>query len=237
MAAGDEPLGPQPLLVKDPGLPVARAVEVNPRIRPGSPLAVVGLFVEVIRARFQPSVVGTTLPWVWDADIKETKIAIESAYVEDQAHRDFCPSVFVSVPEASYGRTVIGDKAGQNLASGCTGFFALDTQQIAIECKGAKRGEAYTIGDIVRVFLQASSDEIQATFGLHEMTPLTLGQPQPRKADKDVWVAPITFTVQIPARWSTKPTGPLLRQVVARITASGADDATDYFTAVALREG
>lgn len=235
MADGDEPLGPSPLLVKDPGLPVARTTDVNARVRPGSPLAVVGLFVEIVRARFQPSVVGSELPWVWDTDIKKTRIAIESAYVEDQAHRDFTPGLFIAVPEATYGRTVVGDKAGQNFGSGRTGFFALDTHQIAIECKAAKRGEAYILGDLVRVFLQASSDEIQAKFGLHEMTPLTLGQPQPRQADKDIWVAPVTFTVQIPARWSTRPTGPLLRQVIMRINESGTD-ATDYLTTIALRE-
>lgn len=222
-----------PLLVKDPQLPAPEG-DQNVRIRPGSPLAVIGLFVEVIRSRFQPSVMGTTLPYVWDADIKKTKIAIESAYVEDLDHRDFRPAVFIDVENATYGRTVIGDRAGQALQTSQEGFFSLDTQPILIECLAGKRGEAFVIGDIVRTFLQASSDLIQAKFGLHEMTPLVLGRPQPSQKDKDTWIAPVTFTVQIPARWTSKPTVTLLQEIILKIAHSGADDATQFFTEIAL---
>lgn len=231
----DEPTIPgDPLLVPNPQLP-ATTGEQNLRIRPGSPLAVVGLFVEVIRMRFQEKFAGTgALPWAWDADIKKTKIAIESAYVEDTEHRNWKPGVFVDVDGATYGRTVTGDRAGQNLASGREGFFSLDTQPVLIEVKAAKRGECAIIGDLVRVFLQASSDLIQAKFGLHEMTPVTLGRPMPSQQDKDVFIAPVTFTVQIPARWTSKPSAPLLQELILKIARSGADDATQFFTDIAL---
>ncbi len=191
--------------------------------------------------RFQPELVQDDpdptkpqLPWVWDKDIKKTKIAIESAYVKDTEHRNFKPAVFVDVDGATYGRTVTGDRAGQNLASGREGFFSLDSMPVLIECKAAERGECAIISDIVRVFLQASSDLIQAKFGLHEMTPVAVGRPQPSQSDKDVMVAPITFTVQIPARWTSKPTAPLLDAIVLKILHSGADDATQFFTEIAV---
>ena len=223
----------QPTFVPNPRLPSPEA-EQNLRVRPSSPLAVVGLFVEVIRSRFQPSVVGTNLPWTWDADVKKTKIAIESAYVEDQDHRNFKPAVFVDIDSATYGRTVTGDRAGQILNTSQEAFFALDSHTMLIECIAAKRGESYVIGDVVRTFLHASSDLIQAKFGLHEMTPVVLGRPQPSPRDKEVFIAPITFTVQIPVRWTSRPTVPLLQEIILKIARSSAPDATEYFTEIAL---
>ncbi len=221
------------LFVPNPGLPAPKGAQ-NIRIRPGSPLAVAGLFVEVIRSRFQPSVMNTSLPWVWDPDIKKTTIAVESAYVEDQAHSNFRPGIFVDIDGATYGRTVTGDRAGQILPTSKEAFFSLDTQPVLIECVAAKRGESFILGDTVRVFLQASSDLIQATFGLHEMTPVVLGRPMPSQKDKDTWTTSVTFTVQIPARWTSTPTAPLLQSIVAKISASNATDATEFFTEIAL---
>ena len=99
----------EPYFVPNPGLPTPKETQ-NPRIRPSSPLAVIGLFVEVIRARFQESVVGTSLPWIWDRDIKKSTIAIESAYNEDQEHKNKRPAVFVDIDGAVLGRTVVGDR-------------------------------------------------------------------------------------------------------------------------------
>ena len=222
-----------PTFVPNPQLPNPEGPQ-NERIRPGSPLAVIGLFVEVIRARFQPKVVLTSLPWTWDPDITKATIAIESAYVEDQAHRNFKPAIFVDVDSATYGRAVTGDRAGQTMTTSKEAFFSLDSQPVNIECVAAKRGEAFVIGDLVRTFLHASSDLIQAKFSLHEMTPLVLGRPQPSQKDKDTWVAPISFTVQVPARWTSKPSAPLLQEILVKIVESGANDATEYFTKVAL---
>jgi hypothetical protein len=203
-------------------------------IRPGSKLAVLGVFVEIIRRRFLVGNVDEDFQWLWDADITKTRIAVESAFNEDKTHRNFRPAVFVDCDDQVMGRVVIGDRVGLNLKTGLEGFWNLTTVPILIECIGAKKTESGVLGDIVGVFLQASSDLIQAKFGLHDMTPVTVGRTQPRTGDKDTWVTPVTFTVQVVFRWTNRRTAPLLQELEMAIAASGVDTATEFFETIAL---
>lgn len=226
----DETL-PPPKLVPNPQPVVAPEKAQNVSIRPGSSLAVIGVFVEVIRKRFTPL---GDFPWPWDNDIKKTKIAIESAFNEDKEHRDFRPAIYVDRDDMTLGRTVIGDFAGQHIPSGLKGFWALQTVPILIECVAGKKGESAVIADLAAIFLHASSDLIQAKFAFHEMTPVQVGRTQPFPRDKNQWVTSITFSVQYDLRWTNRPTGPLLQEIEAAVTASGVDDATAFFETIAL---
>lgn len=219
-----------PTLVPDPKNLPAPEQRQPPTIRPGSSMAVVGVFVEVVRARFRCP--GTD--WLYDDDVKKTKIAIESAFNEDQAHRDFCPGIFIDHDEEIIGRSVIGDRAGQNLLTGKQGFWALESVPILIECVAAKKAESSIIADLTGIFLHASSDLIQAKFGFHEMTPVTRGRTQPFPRDKKHWITPVTFNVQYNLRWTNAPSGPLIQEVIMRADLSGFDNATQYFEHIAL---
>lgn len=221
-----------PPLVPNPQPVVAPEKEQNIRMRPGSPFAVIGVFVECLRARFT----GPYAPdgYVWNSDIKKTNIAIESAFNEDKDYTQHRPAIFVDRDEMNTGRVVIGDNAGQNIASGLKAFFALQTCPVLIECVAAKKGESAVLGDLVAVFLQASSDLIQAKFAFHEMTPVVLGRTQPRTGDKQAWVTSVSFNVQYPLRWTNMPTVVLLQEIEARVSASGAESATDYFETLVL---
>lgn len=203
-------------------------------IRPGSKLAVLGVFVEVIRARFSADVVEASFPWRWSANLKDTKIAIESAFNEDQEHRNKRPAVFIDCDEQVMGRTVLGDRAGKNLKTGLEGFWGLQSVPLLIECVAGKRAESATIADLVGNFLHASSDLIQGKFGFHDMTPITVGRTQPFGRDKNEWLTPVTFTTQYPARWTNAPTAPLLQRIEAAVVASGVDNATEFFETIAL---
>jgi hypothetical protein len=203
-------------------------------IRPGSKLAVLGVFVEVIRRRFMSSTVGEDFQWRWDADIKTTRLAVESAFNEDKTHRNFRPAVYVDCDDQTMGRVVLGDRVGQNLKTGLEGFWNLQSVPILIECVAGKRAESAVLGDTVGVFLQASSDLIQGKFGFHDMTPITVGRTQPASRDKDQWVTAVTFVAQFPQRWTNAPTAPLLRAIAVEIARSGAVSATEYFEAIAL---
>jgi len=90
---------------------------------------------------------------------------------------------------------------------------------------------------MVAIFLHASSDLIQAKFGLHDMTPVNQGRTQPFLRDKEQWVTSVTFSVQYDLRWTNKPSGPLLQEIALAVSASGFEDATAYFTAIAMAEG
>lgn len=208
--------------VPDPKrLPIADRGTVE-RVRPGSMLAVCGLFVEIVSARFSLDITGDALPWRMDLiNPAKSTVWVSSAYNESDETRNKRPAVIVEVENAVPGRIVTGDRAGQRLESGLEGFFTFVTMPIVIDCIASKRGEAAVLGDVVQIFLHASSDLIQAKFGLHEMTPVGLTKPIPFKSDKTEYTAQINFSVQVPLRWTNKPTHPLLQDLVARIERSG----------------
>ena len=204
-------------------------------IRPGSKLAVLGVFVEIIRRRFARDIVGEDFQWSWDPDIKVTRLAVESAFNEDKTHRNFRPAVYVDCDDQTMGRVVLGDRVGVNFKKGIEGFWNLQSVPILIECVTGKRAESAVLGDVVGVFLQASSDLIQGKFGFHNMTPVTVGRTQPAQRDKDQWVTSVTFVVQFPQRWTNTATAPLLRELELAISRSGVDSATEFFETIALR--
>lgn len=203
-------------------------------IRPGSKLAVLGVIIEVVRKRFSIDSVDGSFQWRWDSDIKKTKLAIESAFNEDKEHRNFRPAVYVDCDDQTMGRVVLGDRAGKNIKTGLEGFWNLQSVPILIECVASKRAESAVIGDLVGVFLMATSDLIQAKFGFHDMTPVTVGRTQPYNRDKNEWITPVTLVVQYPLRWTNEPAAPLLQELEMEIAASGFDNATDFFEAIAL---
>jgi hypothetical protein len=201
----------------------------NVRIAPGSPLALIGLFVELIRKRFSAD---SGLPWVWDNDVKKTGLAIESAFVGTTEHRDFSPAIFVDKEDTVIGRTVVGDRAGAVLTSQQDVFYGLASVPMSIEVISSTRAESTIIADIVQYFLHASSDLIQSKFNLHEMTPVTLQKCVPFERDTELWTTSITFTIQFTVRWSTKPFQPLLQQIQLDIQKSESESATEYFESI-----
>lgn len=223
-----------PTYVPDPKTLPAPVADQQGSIRPGSKLAVLGVFVEIIRQRFSAHVVGEAFQWCWDPDIKRTKLAVESAFNEDKTHRNFRPAVYVDCDDQTMGRVVLGDRVGLNLKTGLEGFWNLQSVPILIECVAGKRAESAVLGDIVGVFLQASSDLVQAKFGFHDITPVTISRTQPAARDKDQWTTAVTCVVQYPQRWTNAPTGPLLNSVELAVRQSGADSATAYFENIAL---
>lgn len=206
----------------------------NISIRPGSRLAVIGVFVEIIRRRFAENIVGADFQWRWDPDIGKTRLAVESAFNEDKTHRNFRPAIYVDCDDQTMGRVVLGDRVGQKNQIGLEGFWNLQSVPVLIESVTAKRAESASLGDMVGVFLHASSDLIQAKFGFHDMTPVTIGRTQPSARDKDQWITSISFVVQYPMRWTNAPTAPLLQEIEATVVRSGESTATDFFERVAL---
>ena len=224
----------KPEYVPDPKLTPSPEGSQQVTIRPGSKLAVLGVFVEVVRRRFNSANVPDDFQWRWDPDIKKTRLAVESAFNEDQDHRNFRPAVHVDCDDQTMGRPVLGDRVGLDFKTGLEGFWNLQSIPILIECIAGKRAESAILGDTVGVFLHASSDLIQAKFGFHDMTPVTVGRTQPMPRDKDQWVTAVTFVVQFPLRWTNKPTAPLLQELEMDIASSDAASATEFFESIAL---
>lgn len=197
-------------------------------------MAVLGSFLETVRERFDATHLEDSFPYRWYADIKRTRIAIESAFNEDKEHRNFRPAVYVDCDDQTMGRVVLGDRAGRNPKKGIDGFWNLQSVPILIECVAAKRAESAIIGDLVGTFIQASSDLIQAKFGFHDLTPVTVGRTQPSGLDKNEWITSVTLVAQYSMRWTNEKTSPLLQEIETRVARSGAESATEYFERIAL---
>lgn len=203
-------------------------------IRPGSKLAVLGVFVEIIRRRFSGTNVGEGFPWVWAKDPSKATLEVESAFNEDVPQRNKRPAIYVDTDEQINSRTVLGDFAGKRLTDGLTGFWHLRTVPILIECVASKRVESAVLADVTDVFLLASNRLVQAKFGFHDMTPTTVGRTQPYSRDKTEFATPITFTVQSPLRYTNRQTAPLLEELETDIARSAVDSATEFFESIVL---
>jgi hypothetical protein len=224
-----------PGYVDDPRTLPAPETDQVESIRPGSKLAVIGVFVEIIRRRFARETAGVDFPWSWDPSPNTTRIEIESAFNEENPAKNKRPAIYVDADDQVNSRTVLGDFVGRRNVDGITGFWHLETIPILIECVAAKRLESAIIGDLVSVFLLASNRLIQGKFGFHDMTPTTVGRTQPYPRDKPTFVTPVTFTVQNDVRYTNTPTGPLLEKLEADIATSGAASATEFFETISLR--
>lgn len=198
-------------------------------VMPGSPLALVALFTEVIRERFRP---GNGLAWIWDENptpadteandtIDPRKVLIEPAFVENNEVRNFRPAIIIDKGETNAEKVVLGNFVGQQLKTGLKGYYSLATVPIDVEVVSDQKGESATLADIVWFYLLAGKEEICRTFGLHEFTNPVLGRTVPAEVDRTQWSTHISFQIQVNLRWSTVPISPLLREFVLRFRRSG----------------
>jgi hypothetical protein len=212
--------------------PVKAHDQAHQLILDGSPLAMIGIFVEVLRERFAPD---NGMPkYHWYEDAHKTKVIIESAFEDSDTKRGDKPAIYIDRDEIVYGKTVIGDRAGFTWKDSKDFQWTLATTPILIDCVASRRGESAILGDIVHWSLHVMSDAIQATFSLHDMSPPRLGRTIPYEDDKEAWSSPVSFTIQHNVRWTTVPIAPLLQEIVARVTASGLDP-TQYMLLVTHR--
>jgi len=198
-------------------------------IAAGSPLAIQGIFLEVIRERFTPN---AGLNWVWNPDITQTGVVIEASYNEETESRNETPAVYVTRQNTVPARVVVGDRAGVHLPDHLEGFAAYTTCQMQVEVVSNDEGESAVLGDIVQFMLLASQDVIQREFGLHDFTHPTLGPTQPSPRDVNKWSTMIDFQVSFWIRWSQVPIAPLLQQIATRV--KGSTNPDSYFQEVVL---
>lgn len=213
--------------------PVKAPNQTHRMIVDGSPLAIIGIFVAVLRERFAPGNGLDDYPWYEDQN--KASILIESAFEDANTSRGSKPAIFVDKDQSVYGKLILGDRAGHTFKNAKDYQWTLSTVPIVIDCVAGRRGESAILGDIVHWSLHASSDAIQGAFALHDMTPPTLGRTVPYEADKESWSTPVSFQVQYNVRWTTVPIAPLLQEIATKIQRAGVTPA-DYFVDLVTRE-
>jgi hypothetical protein len=202
----------------------------------GSPLALVGLFTEVIRARFRGS--NNHTPWIWLEDPTPEdseqntpeaprRLYVESQLSDDPEARTFNPAVLVDKEETRLLKPVVGNRAGLRLTDRLEGFFALAVIPMSVICLSTQRGESANLADHVWMHITACQNLVRSTFGIHEISPATLGRTQVFRRTEgtpDRWNTPIMFEVQIAFRWLTRPIAPLLQEVHTKLELAGNGD-------------
>jgi len=207
-------------------------------IRIGSPLAIVGLMLEVVRARFSPPNLDTGYVWRADPTPAENEestvdsprtLYIESAYTEDPEARDLKPAILIDKEDTALQKLVIGNRADIDRRTRRESFWAMAQIPIAISCVSGNRGESAQLADFVWMHIAASTNYIRSGFSIHEITPPVLGRTQVFRRSAggiDAWNTPISFALQVEFLWVTEPIAPLLQQIRSSLELKGDGDAT-----------
>lgn len=190
------------------------------KIAAGSPLAIQGIFLEVLRERFKK---GNGLEWIYNDDITCTEILIETSFNEETESRSQTPAIYVNRLQSRPLKVAIGDRAGVRLTDHLEGFTALMEVAISLECVSNDEGESSIIGDTVQFTLLAAQDIIQREFGLHSFQHPILGQTVPYERDTTKWVSPVEFNIEFWIRWTQVLIAPLLQQLAQKLEARGTD--------------
>jgi hypothetical protein len=214
---------------------------------PGTPLALIGLWVSALRYRFNRNP-AEPLPWVWDADLRPSdtedgqpvdlgeprKLLIEAAFNVEKSARNYRPAIYVDRGEVSVNKVVIDNMAGKNLPSGLTAYFCQAEVPIIFYCESENAAESGLIADTAFFFILATRDIFRKDFGLYDIKEPVLGKTQQLDEDKQVWQTPVQFSVTLEMRWTTVPIAPLLRDIALQIEVTG--DANLYYHQVVLRD-
>lgn len=211
----------------------------------GTDLALIGVFVRVVQARFRGANEGG-LPWYWSDDPRpdadETnqavvepvpdgdppprprKLMIESAMQDDPEARNFRPAVFVDIEEARHEKVVVGNLASLDRPTRFQAFYAMTNYVVTVNCVSTQRVEAAIIGNIVWHHLMSTQQIVRDTFHIHALGNFTKTKPQPyrRHPDSpDSWATTITTVATIEERWFTRPNAPMIQEIAAEFALGG----------------
>ena len=184
------------------------------RIAAGSPLAVVGIYLEAFRELFREE---NAQPFVWRPDDSVTDISIEAGYNVNVEGRNEGRAIYVNRTSTVPTQVAIGDRAGVRLTDHYEGFMVLMQSSMSIDCVSTRAGESMLLGDIVQHFCIASKRIFEAQYAFHSMGLAQLGQTAPYIHDQERFATPVTFDVTYTARWSTVKIRPLLAEVAVRM--------------------
>lgn len=216
---------------------------------PGSPLAVIGLWVFALRARFEYDS-SAPLPWAWDDDLRPKddedgeplpdgeprKLQIESSYNVDVPYRNYRPAIFVGRGggPVTTNKMSVNNRVGKYIPTGFEVFHCYASMPISFECEAETSGESSSIAETAWAYVLATRGIFREDFGFHEITEPVLGDTVPSKEDKEIWVTPVQFQVQYDMRWGVTPIAPKLRDMAIRLMGNVSGE--EFFVKLAMRD-
>ena len=221
----------------------------HPDIFIGSPLAVIGLWVFALRQRFAPSQ-DASLPWAWYDSIQPSetedgnplpdgsprKLLIESAYNVEKSERNYRPAIYVGRfgGQMTANKVSVNNFVGKNLPNNFQAYHCQGTMPVIFECESETSAESSLIAETSWAFVLSTRDIFRQDFGLYDITEPVLGDTEPDKSDKEVWVTRVQFTVTCDFRWGTIPVASKLRDIAMTIIKR---NNPDYFVKLAGVDG
>jgi len=201
-----------------------------------TPLTVLGMFIEVVRARFSTDTFSDPeVPWTWDDDIGTTDIFIESGFNTNIEARTVRPGIWIDRDQNIYVKSNMGrqDQMPVHTRKSVYLYHGFGEVDIILDCTSPNRGESMVIGSVVQDFLQMSASIIKGDFGLRDMTDVIMNRTSPFDKDDKLWNTQIQVRAQYEIRWVTAPLAPTFNSVLAKL--SNVADPAAYFREVALR--
>jgi hypothetical protein len=219
----------------------------SPNVAPGTPLALIGLFIVALRHRFS-SDPNEPLPWIWDANLKPEdsedgfpppdgsprKIFIGAAYDVEKSVRNYRPAIYVDRGDITSPKLIVDNFVGQQLTTSLRGFWTLANVPITFYCESENAGESSLVADTAWFYILATRDIFRESFGLYDISHPTMGTTRPSEEDKEVWVTAVTFEVQLDIRWTTRPIAPLVREIALHI--QNVDSPDEFYHEIVLRD-
>lgn len=214
-------------------LGTTRTRDAHESVFPGDPLAVIGVFVALLRSRFAGDNIGRSA-YYWAEDPtpepdetgepdKPRKIIIESQYLQNPIARDMTPGLFVERGDLAFQSVAIGNRGDHDRRTGQDFYYIQGVMPISVLCVSKTRGESMQLGSLVGFFLTASMTGLREEFGFQDVRPPIVGGTQVyRRSQNDIetWVTPVNLQVTCKYLWIETPIAPKLREIRARLVAS-----------------
>lgn len=199
-----------------------------------SPLALTGVFLDILRARFAPEY---NMPWKYipgDAGRKESTISIEAGGNYHTENHQVRPSIYIVRNPISFGQVSIGDHFSHEQKHGSRMFYCVGQTGFTFYCEAEEGGEAEIISDLVLSTLMMGSDEIERTFMFRKLGPFSMSAEIKNRQDVEIFSIAVQMGLSYDVRWASCPIAPFLQEIIAKIKDSSYTNNDQYFMEIYL---
>jgi hypothetical protein len=206
-----------------------RVPDQSNTIFPGSPLAVVGVIMKSLQARFSgtnaygsPYVwlpdIGAEVPAVPAGEVVPEKLLIESEFGTNPDAKGYAPSLYVQKGETQSLKLNMGETIAHDLPTGWKLKLMHASVPLQVDCVAHTPGESALLGDLVWIFFVACNEDLCAAWHFHDLTLPVLGRTttyRPDPGGNERWVTTVGMVAQIKFMWTHAPIAPRLREIIA----------------------
>jgi len=200
-----------------------------------SPLALTGVFLDVLRSRFSPS---QGLPWAYqfgDQYRDGNTISIEaggSRHTEDESRR---PCIYVVRNPVRFNQVAIGNRESDVRHRASEYFYSIGDTSFTFAIESEETGESEQIADVVVSTLMMGSREIERAFVLRKLGPFAISAVVKSRQDSEIYQTNIQMGLSYDVKWASFPIAPVLREVLVKAQSSTYTNSDQHFIEIYQR--